>query len=73
MKSEALSLKTIINKLDFLKKTLIIQWSNIKKDLQLITNKLTKKIPDLCNAKEHFQSFLRKKNTKSVKESKIIT
>ena len=30
-------------------------------------------MPDPCNAKEHYQSFIRKKNTKSVKQSKIIT
>ena len=30
-------------------------------------------MPDLHNAKEHFQSFLRKKNKKSVKQSEIIT
>ena len=26
-----------------------------------------------CNAKKHFQAFIRKKNTKSVKQSEIIT
>ena len=31
------------------------------------------KIPDLRNAKEHYQSFLRKKDRKSVKQSEIIT
>ena len=30
-------------------------------------------IPDPRNAKEHYQSFIRKKNTKSVKQLKIIT
>ena len=30
-------------------------------------------MPDPRNAKEHYQSFIRKKNTKSVKQSKIIT
>ena len=44
-----------------------------KKDLLLLANKLIEKIPDPCNAKEHYQSFTRKKNTKSVKKSKIIT
>ena len=27
---------------------------------------MNKKIPDTCNAKEHYQSFLRKKNTKTL-------
>ena len=39
-----------------------------KKDLLLITNKLIEKIPDLCDAKEHYQSFIRKKNTNSIKQ-----
>ena len=39
----------------------------------LLANKLTEKITDPRNAKEHNQSFLRKKNTKSVKQSEIIT
>ena len=44
-----------------------------KKNLQLIATKLTEKIPDSRNAKEQYQSFIRNKNTKSVKQSKIIT
>ena len=43
------------------------------KDLLWLGNKLIEKIPDPCNAKEHFQSFLRKKNRKSVKQSEIST
>ena len=43
-----------------------------KKNLLLLANKLTGKIPDPHNTKEHYQSFIRKKNTKSVKQSKII-
>ena len=43
-----------------------------KKDLLLLANKLIKKTPDLCNAKEHYQSSI-KKNTKSIKKSEIIT
>ena len=34
---------------------------------------IRKHIPDLCNAKEHYKSFLRKKNKKYVKQSQIIT
>ena len=44
-----------------------------KKDLLLLANKLIRNIPDLCNAKEHYQSFIIKKNRKSVKQSEIIT
>ena len=44
-----------------------------KKDLLLLANKLVEKIPCPCNAKEHYQSFVRKKNSKSVKQSEIIT
>ena len=39
----------------------------------LLANKLVEKIPDPGNAKEHYQSFIRKKNRKSVKQSEIIT
>ena len=39
----------------------------------LLANKLTENMPDLCNAKEHYQSFMIKKITKSVKQSEIIT
>ena len=44
-----------------------------KKGLLLLTTKLTEKIPDPCNAKEHYQSFMRKKDTKLLKQSKVIT
>ena len=73
MKLETLTLKTIISKLDFLKKTVIIQWNTTGKDLQFFATKLTEKILDLGNAKEHYQLFIRKKNTKLVKQSRIIT
>ena len=43
-----------------------------RKDLLLLANKLIAKIPDPHNAKEHYQSFIRKINRKSVKQSKII-
>ena len=39
----------------------------------MLENKLIEKIPDPRNAKEHYQSFISKKDTKSVKQSKIIT
>ena len=41
-------------------------------DLLLLATKLTDKKPDPRNAKEYYQSFIRTKNTKSVKQSKII-
>ena len=44
-----------------------------RKDLLLISNKLIETISDPCNAKQHYESFLRKKNRKSVKQSEIIT
>ena len=70
MKSEYLSLKTIINELHFLEKQLLFNEAS-KKDLQLFVIKLTEKIPDPHHAKEHYQSFI--KITKLVKQSKIIT
>ena len=39
----------------------------------MLANKLIKNIPDPRNAKEHYESFLRKKNRKSVKQSEIVT
>ena len=44
-----------------------------KKRLLLLANTLIEEVPDQCNAKEHYESFLRKKNRKSVKQSQIIT
>ena len=44
-----------------------------RKKLLFLANRLIEKTPDLCNAKEHYQWFLRKKNRKSVKQSEIIT
>ena len=69
MTSETLSLKTIINELDFLKK--IVKKKRLKrKDLLLLAKKLIEKAPDAHNAKEHYGSFSRKKNRKSVKNQK---
>ena len=39
----------------------------------MLTSKLTENIPVARNAKEHYQSFIRKKNTKLVKQLKLIT
>ena len=60
MKSDTLSLKTIIEELEFLKKTVIIQWSAWKKYLLLLANKLIEKTSDPRNDKEHYQSFIKK-------------
>ena len=54
-------LRTIIYKLDLQKKQLLFNETSEQKDLQFFGMKLTKKTPDLCDAKEHYQSFLRKK------------
>ena len=42
---------------------------HLKKKLLLLANKLIEKIPDPRNGKEQYQSFIRKKNKKSVKQS----
>ena len=39
----------------------------------LLVKKLIEKLPDPRNAKEYYESFLRKKNRKSVRQSEIIT
>ena len=41
--------------------------------IQLLATKLIGTIPDPRKVKEHYQAFIRKKNKKSVKQSKIIT
>ena len=38
-----------------------------------VFKQINRKIPYPCNAKEHYQSFLKKKNRKSVQKSEIIT
>ena len=44
-----------------------------KKRFIVAREQINKKIPNPRNANEHYQSFIGKKNTKSVKQSKIIT
>ena len=39
----------------------------------MLAKKLIEKIPDTRNGKEHYETFIGKKNTKSVKQSEIIT
>ena len=43
------------------------------KDLQLFATKLAEQIPDPSSAKEYYNSYLRRKDMKSVKRSKINT
>ena len=38
----------------------------------VVATKLAEKTPDPFNNKEQYQSFIRKRNTKSVKQSKIM-
>ena len=44
-----------------------------KDNLQLFGTKLTEKIPDPSNTKEYYNSYLKRRNAKPVKRSKIIT
>ena len=71
MKWETLSLKTIIKKLDLLRKAVI---KSMKREKIFISawKLISRKNTWSGDAKEHYQSFMRKKNTKSVKLSKII-
>ena len=73
MKSENLSLENIINELVFSKENSYYSVKRLKKtqknkkDLLLPAKILTEKLPDSRNAKDYYQSSLRKKNRKSVK------
>ena len=74
IKSKTFSSKTVIKELDFVSKTVMLQWNAcIKEDLFLIANKSIEKIHVTCNTKENYQLFIGKKSTKSVRQSKIIT
>ena len=73
MNSETLSLKTIIDKLIFSNKIVIIQWNIRKKDQKLFGTKITEKVSDPSNATEYYNSYFKRKNKKSVKRSKITT
>ena len=46
-----------------------------KKDLRLLATRLTKKIPDPRNVKEHYQSFTKKKHkiSKRIKNKYLST
>ena len=66
-------MKTIIKELNYLKKKFIVYHNAWKKILLSLANIFIKNVPDPCNAKENYESFLRKKNRKSVKQWEIIT
>ena len=44
-----------------------------KKDFLLLITKSIEKIPDALSVKQYYQSYLKRKSTKQVKQSKIIT
>ena len=44
-----------------------------RKDLLLLANKLIEKIPYLRNPKKHYQSFLRKKISKTIRNNYLST
>ena len=69
-------MKTIVNDLDLLKKNyslLFIKKIEKKTRFTIICNQINNKSIHPDNAKEHYQSYLNKKNKKLVKRSKIIT
>ena len=73
MKSETLSLKAIVSKLDFLNKTVIFQWNTRKKDLQLLATKLTEKVSGPHNAKEEIYQKEKHKISKTVTKYYSVT
>ena len=68
-----LSLETIANELDFLRETIIIQWNVWKKYFVVASKQINRKKPNPCYSKEHYQSIIKKKNSKSVNQSEMIT
>ena len=58
-------------RMGFAKENTYYSMNHQKKDLQLDATKLTEEITDLCNI--YYQSFLRNKNSKPVRESKVLT
>ena len=62
MTSETLSLKTIIKISIFLRKQLLFKEKLETKNLLLLSNIIIEQAPDPHNAKEPYESFLRKKN-----------
>ena len=62
--------KNYYKELDFLKKTVIIQWNAWKKWFISASKQIKRKIADPRNVKEHYQSFIRKKTHKTSKPIK---
>ena len=60
-------------RIEISKKNSYYSMKSLKKRFIVVCKNINRKIADSCNAKEHYQSFIRKKNTKSVKQSKMIT
>ena len=60
MKSKTLSLKSIIKKMDFQRKTVAIQGNAWKKKIAVVCKQINWKNTWSSNAKEHYQSFIRK-------------
>ena len=58
-------------RIGFLRKAVIIQWNTWKKII-VDSKQINKTIPDPCNVKDDYESFI-KKTIKSVKQPKIIT
>ena len=54
--------KNYYMKIGFSKENSYYSMKRLKKDLLLLANKLIEKIPDLPNAKEHYQSFIKIKH-----------
>ena len=50
-----------------------MKYQKKKERTTMLAIKLTEKISDSLNTEEQYQSFVRKKNAKSAKQSKIIT
>ena len=44
----------------------------LKEKKLIAARKLVETVLDPCNTKEHYQSFIRKKNRKSVNQSEIV-
>ena len=65
--------KSYYKRIAFSKQNNYYSMKHYKNDLQLLAIKPTEKPPDPRNAKEHYQLFITKKNTKSVWESKLFT
>ena len=55
-------------RIELLRKTVIMQWNAWKKRFIVACKQIIRKIIDPDSTKEHYQSFIRKKNTKWVKQ-----